>query len=156
MMNWRVYFSQLAISPSRTDATADAKYKSVFRTGGLPISPGKWIHANANRIGQRKLWNVLEPTIGEKYLRGISAGGGCRGDIETSGLFGYCTIFNTHAPRRGPINLPLFDNRPHVFPIPTGISSFISPAECVELVVPLNYWLRLADRCPANGHRLRK
>ena len=28
-------------------------------------------------------------------------------DLETSGLLGYCTIFNTHIPRRGPINLPV-------------------------------------------------
>ena len=27
-------------------------------------------------------------------------------DLETSGLWGYCTIFNTHSPRRGPLNLP--------------------------------------------------
>ena len=27
-------------------------------------------------------------------------------DLETSGLWGYCTIFNTHVPRRGPMNLP--------------------------------------------------
>ena len=27
-------------------------------------------------------------------------------DLETSGLWGYCTIFNSHVPRRGPINLP--------------------------------------------------
>ena len=28
-------------------------------------------------------------------------------DLETSGLLGFCTIFNTHVPRRGPINLPI-------------------------------------------------
>ncbi|MHB9036388.1 MAG: GH116 family glycosyl-hydrolase [Armatimonadota bacterium] len=28
-------------------------------------------------------------------------------DLETSGLWGYCTIFNTHVPRRGPMNLPI-------------------------------------------------
>ncbi len=27
-------------------------------------------------------------------------------DLETSGLWGYCSIFNTHVPRRGPLNLP--------------------------------------------------
>lgn len=32
---------------------------------------------------------------------------GCT-DLETSGLLGYSTIFNTHVPRRGPINLPVF------------------------------------------------
>jgi uncharacterized protein (DUF608 family) len=28
-------------------------------------------------------------------------------DLETSGLLGYCTLFNSHVPRRGPINLPV-------------------------------------------------
>jgi uncharacterized protein (DUF608 family) len=39
---------------------------------------------------------------------GMALGGidtGCI-DLETSGLWGYCTIFNTHVPRRGPMNLP--------------------------------------------------
>ena len=27
-------------------------------------------------------------------------------DLETDGTFGYCTIFNSHVPRRGPLNLP--------------------------------------------------
>ncbi len=32
-------------------------------------------------------------------------GTGCI-DLETDGTLGYCTIFNSHVPRRGPINLP--------------------------------------------------
>ena len=28
-------------------------------------------------------------------------------DLETSGMLGYSTIFNTHVPRRGPMNVPL-------------------------------------------------
>ena len=28
-------------------------------------------------------------------------------DLETDGTFGYCTVFNSHVPRRGPLNLPL-------------------------------------------------
>ena len=27
-------------------------------------------------------------------------------DLETSGMLGYMTIFNTHVPRRGPLNVP--------------------------------------------------
>ena len=27
-------------------------------------------------------------------------------DLETDGTFGYCTLFNSHVPRRGPLNLP--------------------------------------------------
>ena len=54
------------------------------------------------------------PVTGVIYRRstpavnGVALGGidtGCL-DVETSGLWGYCTIFNTHVPRRGPMNLP--------------------------------------------------
>jgi len=44
----------------------------------------------------------------DKVTNGMPLGGidtGCL-DLETSGLLGYCTIFNTHVPRRGPLNLP--------------------------------------------------
>ena len=34
-----------------------------------------------------------------------SVGTGCI-DLETDGTFGYCTLFNSHVPRRGPLNLP--------------------------------------------------
>ena len=40
---------------------------------------------------------------------GVPLGGidtGCI-DLETSGLLGYSTIFNTHVPRGGPLNLPV-------------------------------------------------
>ncbi len=46
---------------------------------------------------------------GDVVTNGMPLGGvdtGCL-DLETTGLLGYCTIFNTHVPRRGPINLPL-------------------------------------------------
>jgi uncharacterized protein (DUF608 family) len=54
------------------------------------------------------------PVTGVIYRRdtpavnGLALGGidtGCI-DLETSGLWGYCTIFNSHIPRRGPMNLP--------------------------------------------------
>ena len=41
-------------------------------------------------------------------LCGMPLGGidtGCL-DLETNGTFGFCTIFNSHVPRRGPLNLP--------------------------------------------------
>jgi uncharacterized protein (DUF608 family) len=47
--------------------------------------------------------------LGDTVTNGMALGGvdtGCL-DLETSGLLGYCTIFNSHVPRRGPINLPL-------------------------------------------------
>jgi len=45
----------------------------------------------------------------DKVTNGLALGGidtGCL-DLETSGLLGYCTIFNTHVPRRGPLNVPI-------------------------------------------------
>jgi len=44
-----------------------------------------------------------------RVTNGMALGGvdtGCL-DLETSGLLGYCTLFNTHVPRRGPLNLPI-------------------------------------------------
>ena len=55
------------------------------------------------------------PACGVIYRRedtvtnGMPLGGidtGCF-DLETSGMLGYMTIFNTHVPRRGPVNVPL-------------------------------------------------
>jgi len=46
---------------------------------------------------------------GDTVTNGMALGGldtGCI-DLETNGLLGYCTLFNTHVPRRGPIGLPI-------------------------------------------------
>ncbi|MEW6751426.1 MAG: GH116 family glycosyl-hydrolase [Candidatus Latescibacterota bacterium] len=45
----------------------------------------------------------------DQVPNGMPLGGidtGCL-DLETSGLLGYCTLFNTFTPRRGPLNAPL-------------------------------------------------
>ena len=45
-----------------------------------------------------------------QVTNGMALGGvdtGCI-DLESSGLLGYCTLFNSHVPRRGQINLPVF------------------------------------------------
>jgi len=70
--------------------------------------PGKeWVQFEADGFSQ--------PACGVVYRTedtvscGMALGGidtGCL-DLETSGLLGYCTIFNSHLPRRGPINLPI-------------------------------------------------
>lgn len=72
------------------------------------VLPGKeWVHFKAR--------GFAEPVCGVIYRRGdvltngMALGGidtGCL-DLESSGLLGYCTLFNTHVPRRGPLNLPL-------------------------------------------------
>ncbi|HQO33539.1 MAG TPA: GH116 family glycosyl hydrolase [bacterium] len=66
-----------------------------------------WVHFQAEGFS--------EPVCGVIYrwpdmvTNGMALGGidtGCL-DLETSGLLGFCTLFNTHVPRRGPINLPI-------------------------------------------------
>lgn len=73
-------------------------------TTSLPSS--EWVGMKAK--------GFTSPVTGVIYRRdtpavnGLALGGidtGCL-DLETSGLWGYCTIFNTHVPRRGPMNLP--------------------------------------------------
>lgn len=49
------------------------------------------------------IYRLATPTTNGMPLGGVDTG--CI-DLETSGLWGYCTIFNTHVPRRGPLNLP--------------------------------------------------
>ena len=49
------------------------------------------------------IYRFAEPATNGLALGGIDVG--CI-DLETNGLFGYCTIFNSHVPRRGPLNLP--------------------------------------------------
>lgn len=66
-----------------------------------------WLHFKAKGFDDSACGVVyrLEDTV----TNGCALGGietGCI-DLETSGLLGYCTIFNTHVPRRGPINLPI-------------------------------------------------
>lgn len=66
-----------------------------------------WVHFDAQGYDVPACGVVyrLEDTV----TNGLALGGietGCI-DLETSGLLGYCTIFNTHVPRRGPVNLPI-------------------------------------------------
>jgi uncharacterized protein (DUF608 family) len=49
------------------------------------------------------IYRFAQPATNGLPLGGIDTG--CL-DLETSGLLGYCTIFNSHVPRRGPLNLP--------------------------------------------------
>jgi len=46
---------------------------------------------------------VAHPAVCGMPLGGIDTG--CI-DLETNGTFGYCTIFNSQIPCRGPLNLP--------------------------------------------------
>ena len=70
--------------------------------------PGReWVRFKADGYSQPVCGVVHR--MEDIVTNGMALGGvdtGCV-DLETSGLLGYCTIFNTHVPRRGPINLPI-------------------------------------------------
>ena len=73
----------------------------------LDLPRRDWVHFDAEGYSEPACGVVyrLEDTL----TNGMALGGidtGCI-DLETSGLLGYCTIFNTHVPRRGPVNLPI-------------------------------------------------
>ncbi|MHB8972442.1 MAG: GH116 family glycosyl-hydrolase [Pirellulaceae bacterium] len=73
---------------------------------GLPNR--RWIRFPAQGLAKPACGVIYRS--GDKVTNGLALGGidtGCL-DLETSGLLGYSTIFNTHIPRRGPLNLPVF------------------------------------------------
>ena len=66
-----------------------------------------WVHFNAQGFSEPVcgvVYRLSDPVTNGMALGGIDVG--CM-DLETSGLLGYSTIFNSHVPRRGPINLPV-------------------------------------------------
>jgi uncharacterized protein (DUF608 family) len=68
---------------------------------------GEWIEFPARGFSQPAcgvIYHLAQPATNGVPLGGVDTG--CL-DLETSGLLGYCTIFNSHVPRRGPLNLPL-------------------------------------------------
>ena len=96
--------------------------------------------------------------LGDTVTNGMPLGGidtGCL-DLETTGLLGYCTLFNTHVPRRGPVNLPILGlstgGRTWVLchpspkqgagrqqkPIESGVS--VLDLEGVETADEIHYW----------------
>ena len=70
--------------------------------------PGKeWVHFGAAGCAEPVCGVIYR--LGDTVTNGMALGSvdtGCI-DLETSGLWGYCTLFNTHVPRRGPLNLPV-------------------------------------------------
>ena len=66
----------------------------------------EWIQFDADgftKLACGVVYDFAHPATNGMPLGGMDTG--CI-DLETSGLWGYCTIFNTHSPRRGPLNLP--------------------------------------------------
>jgi uncharacterized protein (DUF608 family) len=78
--------------------------QQLFRTD---IEGRQWAQFEAEGY-ERPVCGVVH-RLENKVTNGVALGGidtGCV-DLETSGLIGYCTIFNTLSPRRGPVNLPI-------------------------------------------------
>jgi len=71
------------------------------------LPAGEWTQFAARGFGDLVCGILYR--LNNTVTNGMPLGGvdtGCL-DLETTGLLGYCTIFNTHVPRRGPLNLPL-------------------------------------------------
>ncbi|MCX7429276.1 MAG: GH116 family glycosyl hydrolase [Planctomycetia bacterium] len=71
--------------------------------------PGRqWICFQADGFQSQPACGVIYRTA-DTVTNGMPLGGvdtGCV-DLETSGMLGYATIYNTHVPRRGPMNVPI-------------------------------------------------
>lgn len=73
----------------------------------IPLPNRRWIRFGAEGF-REPVCGVIYRT-GDRVTNGMPLGGvdtGCT-DLETSGMLGYTTIFNTHVPRRGPMNVPI-------------------------------------------------
>ncbi|MBI4587111.1 MAG: hypothetical protein HY717_24125 [Planctomycetes bacterium] len=89
-----VAFGNGAATPASTLFSTDSRERS-------------WIRFRARGFSEPVCGTVNR--LDDFVSNGLPLGGidtGCL-DLETTGLLGYCTIFNTHVPRRGPINLPI-------------------------------------------------
>jgi uncharacterized protein (DUF608 family) len=77
--------------------------KSLFP---IHLPPRKWLEFKADGFSEAVSGAIFHsddsPTCGVPLG---SIGTGCL-DLEATGTFGLCSIFNTNVPRRGPLNLP--------------------------------------------------
>ena len=98
----------LSVTEAQKPDTKSPKYKNDTsnRLFSIDKPESQWVELDAE--------GLKGPVTGVIYRKdtpatcGLALGGvdtGCI-DLETSGLWGMSTIFNTHVPRRGPINLP--------------------------------------------------
>jgi len=84
--------------------TIGAAAQTLFPTD-LPNR--EWVHFRAEGFQEPAVGVIFQR--GDVLTNGMALGGidtGCI-DLESTGLLGYMTIFNTHVPRRGPVNTPL-------------------------------------------------
>ena len=94
----------LAAGLSSSEPACGAAPTTLFPTN---VEGKAWITFPAEGFSQPACGVVYR--LKDEVSCGMPLGGidtGCI-DLETSGLLGFCTIFNTHVPRRGPINLPI-------------------------------------------------
>ena len=127
--------------------------QGLFPTG-LPGS--KWVEFPAAGFSNSVtgvIYRRAQPTTNGMPLGGVDTG--CI-DLETSGLWGYCTIFNSHVPRRGPINLPFLGisvgGKTWVLCDPKQIKSY-QTTDPVLPVEPYNTELRFDEvRTPREIH----
>ncbi|MHB9038459.1 MAG: GH116 family glycosyl-hydrolase [Armatimonadota bacterium] len=85
-------------------ASNAAEFRPLFPTD-LPTK--EWVNFKAAGFSKPACGVVYG--MSDTVTCGMALGGidtGCI-DLDTSGLLGYCTIFNTVVPRRGPLNLPI-------------------------------------------------
>ena len=93
----------ITLLDNRSSVLLDNKLNSLF-----PVDlPGRKWHQFKAAGFEKEVCGVIyrydNPPVCGMPLGGIDTG--CL-DLETSGLLGYASIFNSHVPRRGPINLP--------------------------------------------------
>lgn len=73
----------------------------------VDVAHRDWIRFRASGFSRPVcgvVYGVKDTVTNGMPLGGIDTG--CM-DLETSGMLGYLTIFNTHIPRRGPLNVPI-------------------------------------------------
>jgi len=79
---------------------------STYRLFPADLPRSEWIRFEADGFDTPACGVIYGPD--SRLTNGMPLGGvdtGCI-DLDPTGLLGYCTIFNTHIPRRGPMNMP--------------------------------------------------
>lgn len=130
--------------------------KQVQRLFPTSLPGCKWVQFSAAGFSAPVtgvIYRFAQPPTDGMPLGGIDTG--CI-DLETSGLWGYCTIFNSHVPRRGPLNLPFLGlsvaGQTWVFCNPKQIKQYQTTDSFIP-VEPYNAELRLDGvRTPQEIH----
>ena len=113
---------ELYFSPYDVGGNSDAKVATISGkigdAGAKEVKKGLSLFETAHPTSEWATFRVAgydKPVTGVIYRKDKPATNGCplggldTGciDVETSGLWGYTTIYNTHVPRRGQLNVPI-------------------------------------------------